>query len=102
MRLKIRTLAIVLGLVVAAGFASAAYGWNDRGHMTVAYIAYKQLTPAARTRVDALVADTFSPMKYDGAKGKALLDEDRVIGAMKLGIPASHVTVTPIADVFAK
>jgi len=50
----------------------------------------------------ALVADAFSPIKYDGAKDKALLDEDRVIGAMKLGIPASHVTVTPIADVFAK
>jgi zinc protease len=49
-----------------------------------------------------LVADAFSPVKYDGAKSKALLDEDRVIGAMKLGIPASHVTVTPIADVFAK
>jgi len=50
----------------------------------------------------ALVADAFSPIKYDGAKDKALLDEDRLIGAMKLGIPASHVTVTPIADVFAK
>jgi len=49
-----------------------------------------------------LVADAFSPIKYDGAKDKALLDEDRVIGAMKLNIPASHVTVTPIADVFAK
>jgi len=49
-----------------------------------------------------LVADGFSPIKYDGAKGKALLDEDRVIGAMKLGIPAASVTVTPIADVFAK
>jgi zinc protease len=50
----------------------------------------------------ALVADAFSPTKYDGVKDKALLDEDRVIGAMKLSIPASHITVTPIADVFAK
>jgi len=50
----------------------------------------------------ALAADTFSPMKYDGAKDKALLDEDRVIGALKLSIPATHITVTPIADVFAK
>jgi zinc protease len=48
------------------------------------------------------VADAFSPIKYDGAKDKALLDEDRVIGAMTLRIPASNVTVTPIADVFAK
>jgi zinc protease len=50
----------------------------------------------------ALVADAFSPIKYDGVKDKALLDEDRVIGAMKLHIPASNVTVTPITDVFAK
>jgi zinc protease len=49
-----------------------------------------------------LVADAFSPIKYDGTKDQALLDEDREIGGLKLGIPASHVTVTPIADVFAK
>jgi len=49
-----------------------------------------------------LVADAFSPIKYDGAKDKALLDEDRAIGALKLRIAASAVTVTPIADVFAR
>ena len=56
MRLKIRALGVMLGVVLVAGLASATYGWNDRGHMTVAYIAYKQLTPTARTRVDALLA----------------------------------------------
>jgi zinc protease len=49
-----------------------------------------------------LVADGFSAIKYDGAKDTALLDEDRVVGALKLGIRAPQVSVTPIADVFAK
>jgi len=49
-----------------------------------------------------LVADAFSPIRYDGTKDRALLDEDRVIGSLKLGIPAARVVVTPIADVFAK
>jgi len=55
MKLKTRALAVLLGLVSMAGFSVQAFGWNDRGHMTVAYIAYKQLTPAARDRVNALL-----------------------------------------------
>jgi S1/P1 nuclease len=43
--------ALVLLLVLAA----PSFAWNDRGHMTVAYLAYKQLGPRARERVDALL-----------------------------------------------
>jgi zinc protease len=50
----------------------------------------------------ALVADAFSPIKYDGEKPKALLDEDQVIGSRKLGIKADAVTVTPVDAVFAR
>ena len=50
----------------------------------------------------ALVADEFSPIKYDGEKPKALLDEDKVIGALKLGLRPDAVTITPVEDVFAK
>ena len=46
---------MLLGLVSMAGFGAQAFGWNDRGHMTVAYIAYKQLTPTTRDRVNALL-----------------------------------------------
>lgn len=35
--------------------AFPCYGWFDAGHMTVAYIAYKNLTPRVRARVDALL-----------------------------------------------
>ncbi len=51
---------------------------------------------------DALVADGFSPIKYDGEKPSALLDEDKVVGALKLGIRPRAVTITPVEDVFAK
>jgi zinc protease len=50
----------------------------------------------------ALTADAFSPITYDGVKPKSLLDEDRVIGALKLNIAPAKVTITPIADVFAR
>ena len=53
--MKNRIPAIFVFLLVAAGAASQSRAWNDRGHMTVAYIAYKQLKPATRGRVDALL-----------------------------------------------
>ena len=51
---------------------------------------------------EKLVSDAFSPIKYDGNKPQALLDEDKVIGAMKLDIKPAAVTVTPAAQAFAK
>jgi len=55
MKLTSRVLGVVLGLMLAAGMSEQAFGWNDRGHMTVAYIAYQQLTPTTRDRVNALL-----------------------------------------------
>ncbi len=51
---------------------------------------------------DALVSDAFSPVTYDGEKPKELLDEDKVVGALKLGIRPEAVTITPVEEVFAK
>jgi zinc protease len=50
----------------------------------------------------ALVSDGVSAIQYDGEKPKALLDEDRLIGATKLNIAAARVKVTPINEVFAQ
>jgi zinc protease len=50
----------------------------------------------------ALATDAFSPITYDGDKPKALLDEDRVIGNLKLQIDAARIRVTPIDEVFAR
>ncbi|OBV38823.1 hypothetical protein [Janthinobacterium psychrotolerans] len=51
---------------------------------------------------EKLVSDAFSPIRYDGNKPQALLDEDKVIGAMTLGLKPEAVTVTPAAAVFAR
>jgi hypothetical protein len=48
-----RITALTLLLVVL--LSVPAYGWSDTGHMAVAMVAYKKLTPQTRTRVDALV-----------------------------------------------
>ena len=50
----------------------------------------------------ALVSDALSTIKYDGDKPPDLLAEDKVVGALKLNIPADKVTITPITDVFAR
>jgi zinc protease len=49
----------------------------------------------------ALAADAASSINYDAEKPKALLDEDRLIGALKLNIADAKVKITAIADVFA-
>jgi hypothetical protein len=44
----------IIVLLLALG-ARPLFAWDDEGHMIVAYVAYKQLTPAARDRVNALI-----------------------------------------------
>jgi zinc protease len=50
---------------------------------------------------DKLLSDALSPIKYDGDKPAELLEEDKVIGARKLGISPDAVTITPVEKVFA-
>jgi hypothetical protein len=45
-----RVLAVASLAVI--GLSEPAAAWNDKGHMAVAYVAYQQLTPAARARAD--------------------------------------------------
>jgi zinc protease len=71
-------------------------------HLTATDLTIVYITKDAQGLKQALVSDAFSPIKYDGEKPKALLDEDQAIGALKLNIPANRVTITPIAEVFAK
>ena len=47
---------ILVALCVAVVFFTRpAAAWNDKGHMAVAFVAYQQLTPAVRERVDRLL-----------------------------------------------
>jgi hypothetical protein len=42
-------------LFICLALAHSAFAWNDFGHMTVAELAWKQLTPAARVKATALL-----------------------------------------------
>jgi hypothetical protein len=55
MNKSLRRLAFVCVFFITLGLTDPAFGWNDRGHMSVAYLAYKQLTPSTRDRVNVLL-----------------------------------------------
>src|SRR5262245_36487618 len=44
------------GIMFAAFAVANAHAWSNPGHMAVALAAYRQLDPATRSRVDALIA----------------------------------------------
>ena len=47
----------ILGALLAVALVpTVSAAWNDKGHMMVAFIAYQNLTPAVRNRVDVLLA----------------------------------------------
>jgi len=69
-------------------------GWKDNVVVIV--------TKDAKGLREKLLADEFSPIQYDADKPKALLDEDKVIGARKLNLKAEDVKVVPVDEVFAK
>ena len=69
----------------------------DPRNMSIVFI-----TQDAAGLKQALVSDAPSTIKYDGDKPADLLAEDKVVGAVKLNIPADKITITPIADVFAR
>jgi hypothetical protein len=51
-----RALAILAGLIGGALMPSSAFAWGDVGHRVVCQIAYVELKPQIRARLDALVA----------------------------------------------
>ncbi|MDQ3232136.1 MAG: insulinase family protein, partial [Pseudobdellovibrionaceae bacterium] len=71
-----------------------------RKHFSAQNLRIVMITQDAEGLKKRLAADTVSTVKYDGEKPKELLDEDKLIGAMKLNIPASAITITKVDDVF--
>jgi S1/P1 Nuclease len=55
MQFTAKVLRVLVCGVLGLALSGPAFAWNDRGHRTVAYIAYKQLTPTTRDRVNALL-----------------------------------------------
>ena len=73
-----------------------------RKHLSARDLSVVIVTKDAKDLKDRLVSDAFSPVQYDAEKAKELLDEDKVIGALKLGISADRVKITPVEEVFAR
>jgi zinc protease len=51
---------------------------------------------------DRLLKDAPSAIVYESEKPKALLDEDKLIGARRLEIAPAQLTITPVDQVFAR
>lgn len=73
-----------------------------RKHLSAKNLSVVFITKDAAGLKDKLVSDAFSPISYDATKPQSLLDEDKAIGSMKLGIRPEAVKITPAAQVFAQ
>src|SRR5512144_1408886 len=73
-----------------------------RRHLSATDLSFVIVAKDAKGLADALVADGPSTVAYESEKPAALLDEDRRIGAVKLGIAPGAIRITKIDDVFAK
>lgn len=71
-------------------------------HFTPGDVEMVLVTKHADEMKRRLTTDAPSSMKYEGEKPKDVLDEDARLSAWKLGIDPANVTVTKVADVFAK
>ena len=73
-----------------------------RKHLSARKLSVVFITKDAAGLKQALVSDAFSPIKYDAPKPQAVLDEDQVIGNLKLNIKPENVKITPVAQAFAE
>jgi zinc protease len=71
-------------------------------HLSATDLDVVMVTKDAAGLRDALVSDAFSPIHYDAPKPPELLEEDKVIGALKLGIAPERVRVVRVEEVFAR
>jgi zinc protease len=73
-----------------------------RRHLSYQNLSFVIVTKDAKGLREQLLADGVSTIKYDADKPQALLDEDKVIGARKLGLKPESVRIVPVEQVFAK
>jgi zinc protease len=73
-----------------------------RRHLSARDLSFVFVTKDAKALADALLSDAPSSVTYDAEKPAALLEEDRRIGAVKLGIRPDAVRITRVAEVFAR
>lgn len=73
-----------------------------RQHLSSTRMSMVIVSGDAAALKEALAGDGFSAIRYDGEKPKPILDEDKLIGGMKLGIEPERIRITPVNEVFAK
>ena len=73
-----------------------------RRHWSAKDLSVVTVTKNAAELKEQLVTDVFSPVRYDGEKPASLLEEDKRIGALRLGIAPAKVKITPVTEVFAR
>jgi hypothetical protein len=73
-----KAIVVALGLTALIASPQRASAWGDDGHKTVAVIAQHYLTPAAKKKVDAmLAADTDNLTRHDFASEATWADKYR-------------------------
>jgi zinc protease len=73
-----------------------------RKHIRPRDLQVVMITQDAEDLKQRLASDAAATVKYESEKPQALLDEDKVIGAMQLGIRADAVRIVPVEDVFRR
>lgn len=89
---------ITSAVAALALIPNIANAWNSQGHVTVAEVAYQNLTPAARSQVDVLASKAYQSMPED-VKAKM----DRFEGASqfaRLAMVPDLIRKVPAAEVW--
>ena len=73
-----------------------------RKHLSGTDLQVVIITKDAKGLAEVLLADAPATIRYDAPKPQELLDEDKRIGALKLGLRPDAVTITPVAEMFAR
>lgn len=71
-------------------------------HLSARNLSFVIVTKDAEALRQQLLSDAFSAIKYDGEKPADLLAEDQVIGALRLGLSAEKIRITPVEVVFER
>src|SRR6266851_4272875 len=73
-----------------------------RRHLSAKNLSVVIVTKDATGLKDKLLSDAASPLSYDAPKPSEVLEEDKIISAMKLNIKPENLRVTPVDEVFAR
>jgi zinc protease len=73
-----------------------------RKHLSAKNLSVVMVTKDAAGLKDKLLSDAASPLSYDAPKPNEVVEEDKIISAIKLSIKPENLRVTPVDEVFAR